>query len=44
MYYYNNQKEITSEEAHALTDRNGLIVSGEPQTFKKENKKEKKKK
>ena len=36
MKYYNNEKEITMEEAHALRDKSGLLVADNPQTFKKE--------
>lgn len=45
-YYYNNEKEITYQEAHDLKDKSGLVVSGEKQEFKKKEtpkKKEKKK-
>jgi hypothetical protein len=44
MYYYINEKEITSEEAHALRDKTGLIVSDVAITFKKEKKEKKVKK
>jgi hypothetical protein len=27
-YYYNNGLQITSEEAHKLTDKSGLVVAG----------------
>ena len=36
MKYYNNEKEITSEKAHALVDKSGLIVSDEELKFRKE--------
>ena len=36
MKYYNNEKEITMEEAHELKDKSGLIVADNPLTFKKE--------
>ena len=35
MRYYNNEKEITSEDAHALRDKSGLIVSDKALSFKK---------
>lgn len=35
MYYYINKKEITSEEAHLLKNKVGLIVSDNPLHFKK---------
>lgn len=41
-FYYNGEKKITREEAHALKDKSLLIVSDNPLTFKKD-KKEKKK-
>ena len=37
-FYYNNGKKITSDEAHALTDKSGLIVADKEQKFKKEKK------
>lgn len=41
MKYYLDEKEITCEEAHALVDKTGLIVSDDALTFKKEVKKTK---
>ena len=38
-FYYNDGKKITSEEAHALKDKSGLIVSDNPIKFKEEKKK-----
>ena len=35
MKYYNNEKEITSEEAHALKDKSLLVVSEKEIKFKK---------
>ncbi len=37
-FYYNNEKKITREEAHALKDKSGLVVADVEQTFEKENK------
>ncbi len=41
-YFYNNGKEITSEEAHELEDKTGIMTSDKEIKFKSE-KKEKKK-
>lgn len=38
-YFYNKEKEITSEEAHALIDKSQLMTSDKEVKFKKENKK-----
>jgi len=35
-YYYNKGKEITSEEAHALKDKSGLVVADRVVDFTKE--------
>lgn len=35
-YYYNKGKQITREEAHALTDKSGLVVADRPVDFTKE--------
>ena len=35
MKFYINEKEITSEEAHALKDKSGLIISEKAIKFKK---------
>lgn len=35
MKYYNNEKEISSDEAHALKDKTGLVVSDGEVKFKK---------
>lgn len=35
-YYYNKGKLITSEEAHKLTDKSGLVVSDRQVDFSKE--------
>ena len=32
-YYYNKGKLITSEEAHALTDKSGLVVADREVNF-----------
>ena len=34
--YYNKGKEITSEEAHALKDKSGLVVADREVDFTKE--------
>jgi len=34
--YYNKGKEITSEEAHALKDKSGLVVADRVVDFTKE--------
>lgn len=34
-HYYNNEKEITRDEAHALTDKSGLMVSEKELKFDK---------
>ena len=34
--YYNKGKAITSEEAHALTDKSGLVVADREVDFTKE--------
>ncbi len=33
-YFYNKEKEITSEEAHALEDKSGLMTSDKEIKFK----------
>ena len=38
-YIYNDGKEITSEEAHQLEDKTGIMTSKNPIKFKKEIKK-----
>ena len=35
-YYYNKGKQITREEAHALTDKSGLVVADRQVDFSKE--------
>ena len=35
-YYYNKGKQITREEAHALKDKSGLVVSDRQVDFSKE--------
>ena len=35
-YYYNKGKEITSEEAHALKDKSGLVVADREVDFETE--------
>ena len=35
MKYYNNEEEITSDEAHELKDKSGLIVADKERKFKK---------
>ena len=35
-YYYNKGKLITREEAHALTDKSGLVVADRQVDFSKE--------
>lgn len=35
-YYYNKGKAITSEEAHALKDKSGLVVANREVDFSKE--------
>ena len=35
-YYYNKGKQITREEAHALKDKSGLVVSDRVVDFTKE--------
>ena len=39
-YFYNNQKEITSKEAHALEDKSKIMTSDKPIKFKKEKNKD----
>ncbi len=39
MKYYNNQKEITQEEAHALKDKSKLCSSDKKIKFEKKEKK-----
>ena len=34
-YFYNNEKEITSEEAHALEDKSKIMTSNKEIKFKK---------
>ena len=34
MFYYISGKEITEEEAHALTNKKGLVVADDKQKFK----------
>ena len=34
-FYYDAEKEITMEEAHALKDKSNLLVADKKQTFKK---------
>lgn len=38
-YFYNDGKEITSEEAHALEDKSGIMTSDKPIEFKTAGKK-----
>lgn len=35
-YYYNKGKEITCKEAHALTDKSGIVVADRQVDFDKE--------
>lgn len=35
-FYYNNGEEITREEAHALTDKSGLVVADSKVDFNSE--------
>jgi hypothetical protein len=35
-FYYNKGKPISREEAHALSDKSGLVVSDRPVDFTKE--------
>ena len=32
-FYYNGQKKITSEQAHALKDKSGLVVSNKSRSI-----------
>ena len=41
MKYYNNEIEVTEEEAHALADKSNLIVSDGELTFEKKGGKKK---
>ena len=38
-FYYDGTKKITSEEAHALKDKSGLIVADKEIKFEKKEKK-----
>ncbi len=37
-YFYNDEEEITSEEAHKLEDKSKIMTSKNPIKFKKEKK------